>query len=384
MMNQLLDSDIGTLVPIVEGQKAFIPDRLPDNIALDSSIIYLLDEASRAVATLSGVGETISNPNLLIRPFLRREAVLSSKIEGTQASISDLLLHEASGIRHATGDIVEVANYARALEHGIERLEELPICMRLINEVHTVLLRGVRGGDKRLGEFRPSQVWIGTPGTPIQKARFIPPPPQYIHDLMADLERFINEETLMPPLVQCALLHYQIETIRPYVDGNGRIGRLLIPLFLNSKQILSKPLLYISAYFEADRDKYYDELFNTSKTGDWNAWLQYFLKGVAEQAEDALLRTRRVRELHEKYRELLQNRRESGNTLNLLDQLFMRVFITAPSAARVLDVTPAGSRRILERLEDAGIVNAIEETRPRIYVARELLEIIESPTARDL
>ena len=382
MMSQLQHSDIGTLVPIVEGQKAFVPDRLPDNIALDPSVIYLLDEASRAVATLSGVGETISNPNLLIRPFLRREAVLSSRIEGTQASISDLLLHEASGIRHATGDVVEVANYVGALEHGIERLEALPICIRFINEVHAVLLRGVRGGDKRLGEFRPSQVWIGIPGTPIEEARFIPPPPQYIQDLMADLERFVNEETLMPPLVQCALIHYQIETIHPYVDGNGRIGRLLIPLFLNSKQILSKPLLYISAYFEADRQKYYDELFNTSKTGDWNAWLKYFLKGFAEQAVDALLRTRRVRELHEKYRQLLQDRRESGNTLSLLDQLFMRAFITAPLAARVLNVTPAGSRRILERLEDAGIVNAIDDTRPRIYVARELLKIIESPTAR--
>ena len=383
MMNQLLDSDVGTLVPTIGGQKAFIPHRLPNNIALDSSIIYLLDEASRAVAMLSGVGETIPNPNLLIRPFLRREAVLSSRIEGTQASISDLFLHEASGIRHAKGDVFEVANYARALEHGIERLEELPICVRLINEVHTVLLRGVRGGDKRPGEFRPSQVWIGTPGTPIEEARFIPPPPQNIPDLMADLERFINEETLMPPLVRCALIHYQIETIHPYVDGNGRIGRLLIPLFLKSKQILSKPLLYLSAYFEADRQKYYDELFNTSKTGNWNSWLKYFLKGVAEQAVDALLRTRRVRELHEKYRELLQGRRESGNTLRLLDQLFMSVVITAPLAALSLDVTPAGSRRILERLEEAGVVDVIEGSRPRIYVARKLLEIIESPTARD-
>ena len=167
------------------------------------------------------------------------------------------------------------------------------------------------------------------------------------------------------------------------MDGNGRIGRLLIPLFLSSKKILSKPLLYISAYFEANRDKYYDELFNTSKTGDWNAWLQYFLKGVAEQAEDALLRTRRVKELHEKYRDLLQYRGESGNAFRLLDQLFMSAFTTAPLAARVLDVTPAGSRRILERLEDAGIVEVIEDTRPRIYVARELLEIIEAPTARD-
>lgn len=383
MMKQLLHSDVGTLVPTVEGQMAYLPNRLPNNIALDAPIIYLLDEASRAVAMLSGVGETISNPNLLIRSFLSREAVLSSRIEGTQASISDLFLHEVSGIRRARGDVVEVANYVRALERGIELLEDLPICVRLINEVHTVLLRGVRGGDKRPGEFRPSQVWIGTPGTPIEGARFVPPPPQNISDLMADLEKFINDETLMPPLVQCALIHYQIETIHPFVDGNGRIGRLLIPLFLSNKKVLSKPLLYISAHFEADRNKYYDELFNTSKTGDWNAWLKYFLKGIAEQALDALLRTRRVRELHEKYRALLQYRRESGNTLRLLDTLFMNAFMTAPLAASVLDITPAGSRRILERLVEAGIVDVIEETRPRFYVARELLDIIESPTASD-
>jgi Fic family protein len=350
---------------------------------MDSSLVYRLDEASRAVATLGGVGETIQNPHLIIRPFIRREAVLSSRIEGTQASLSDLLLFEASGSRRPKGDVAEVANYVRAAERGIGLLDKLPISVRFVNELHSVLLRAVRGEDKRPGELRSGPVWIGPSGTPIEDARYVPPPADQVRDLLEDWEHFVNDDSGLPPLVQCALMHYQFEAIHPYMDGNGRIGRLLITLFLCAKRILTQPLLYLSAYFERDRQRYYDELFRLSATGDWSAWLGYFLDGVAEQANDALVRSRRLRDLQERYRTLLHELRESGNALLLLDELFANPYMTARLAAYLLEITPAGARRILERLVDAGIVDEFRDNWPRLYVARELLGILEASTATD-
>ena len=213
----------GRLVPTDGGQQAFVPDLLPRHIELDSSVVYRLDEASRAAATLAGVGETLQNPHLLIRPFVHREAVLSSRIEGTQASISDLLMYQASGFRRPKGDVVEVANYVRALERGLDLLDDMPISHRLMNEVHSVLMRGVRGEDKRPGELRTTQNWTVAPGTPIEEARYVPPPPNLVRDLVYDLESFANENLEIPPLIKCALMHYQFEAIHPYLDGNGRL-----------------------------------------------------------------------------------------------------------------------------------------------------------------
>ena len=283
-MGQLATSPIGQVVQTDAGQGAFVPDPLPRHMQLSSPLIYLLDEASRAVATLAGVGETIINPHLLIRPFMRREAVVSSRIKGTQASISDVFLFEASGERRPRGDVVEVLNYVRALERGIQLLDELPITVRLVNEVHSVLMGGVRGQEKRPGELRADQVWIGPPGTPVEEARYIPPPAALVRDQLEEWEHFVNDPTELPPLLQCGLMHYQFEAIHPYLDSNGRIGRLLIVLFLCSKGILPSPLLYLSAYFERTREEYYDQLFRVSATGDWESWLHYFLTGVLEQA----------------------------------------------------------------------------------------------------
>jgi len=207
-MNQLQRSPSGSLVPTIEEQSAFLPNDLPRHVDLTPSIIYLLDKASRAVSILSGIGETIPNTHLLIRPFVRREAVLSSKIEGTQASISDLYQFEASRERRPIRDAVEVINYLHALEQGIERLNDIPISFRLINDVHEILMRRVRGSDLRPGEIRTTQVWIGQQGSPIEEARYVPPPATYIRDLMLDLERFVNDDIEMPPLIQCALMHY--------------------------------------------------------------------------------------------------------------------------------------------------------------------------------
>ena len=379
VLTQLENSPCGQLVPIENGLRSFVPAPLPRRLDLDPTLVYRLDEASRAVATLAGVGETIPNPHLLIAPFLRREAVLSSRIEGTQASISDLFLYEAA--HRPRGDVLEVANYVRALEEGLSMLESLPICLRLFNNLHAVLLAGVRGEENRPGEIRTRQVWLGSEGTPMEAARFIPPPARLVVEAMGDLERFANEQLEMPPLVQCAVLHYQFEAIHPYLDGNGRVGRLLIALFLAAKRVSPTPLLYLSAYFERDRHQYYDQLFQLSATGDWGAWLGYFLSGVSEQAEDALARARQLRELQDRYRGILQERRESGNTLRLADALFAHPYMTAPLATRVLDVSNPGARRILDRLIEAKMLRLIEGSWPRLYVAQELLDIIEAASA---
>jgi Fic family protein len=303
-------------------------------------------------------------------------------IEGTQTSISDLFLYEASDEkRDRLGDAREVRNYVTALELGLSRLRELPISVRLLNEVHAELMQGVRGELKRPGELRTEQVWIGSEGTSIGEARFIPPPPDLVRDLLTDLERFANENLEMPPLVQCALAHYQFETIHPYFDGNGRIGRLLIVLFLCAKEVLPTPLLYLSAFFEAHRQQYYDELLNVSKTGKWEPWLKFFLAGVEEQSHDAVSRSRRVRDLQEEYRQRLQSSKASANAMRLLDALFERPFITPSVAASTLNVTWPGAKGVLERLRSLDIVEVMTGRGPIMYVARELLAVIEAPTA---
>ena len=382
-MEQLQDSPTGSLVPTIDGQYAFVPAPLPREIQPTMQLMRSLDEAASAVASLAGVGETMQNPYLLIRPFVRREAVLSSRIEGTQASISDLFRHEASGGRRPGGDVQEVANYVEALDQGWALLDELPISLRLINRLHAVLMAGVRGEESRPGELRDGQVWIGTPGTPMQDARYVPPPADLIRDMLLDWELFVNEPGALPALFQCAMMHYQFEAIHPYRDGNGRIGRLLISLFLCARGVMPKPLLYLSAYFERDRSAYYDHLLRVSATGDWETWIVYFLRGVAEQARDAQARVRRVRDLHEQKRQVLLQRRESANALRLLDEVFARVVVSASEVARLLGFTAAGARRILDRLVQAGVLNEVIDAWPRLYVATDLLHIIEAPTTQD-
>ena len=355
---------------------AFVPDPLPREMPLSPPLVLQLDSATRAVATLAGVGETIPNPDLLVLPFTRREAVLSSRIEGTQASLSDVFRYEASGQRRPRGDVLEVHNYVRALNEGLLLLDTLPISVRLLNRTHQVLMHGVRGEDKRPGQFRDAQNWIGPDGAAISDARYIPPPPHAIWDGIGDLERFANEDLAIPPLVACGMLHYQFEAIHPYTDGNGRIGRLLIILYLSAKKVLPTPLLYMSAYFERDRGQYYDQLLALSSTGDWETWLAYFLHGVHEQATDALERTRRIRRLRDRYHELLTDRHESGNALRLVDELFAAPYMPAPRAARLLGVTNPGARGILDRLVEAEILVFIPDAWPRLYVADELLETI--------
>ena len=253
-MRRLSDSPCGKMVPVGGGQSAFIPNPLPRDLSLSSGLVLRLDNASRAVATLAGVGETVPNPHTLAQPFIRREAVLSSRIEGTLASLSDVMAYEASGRRsQSSEDVEEVRNYVVALEYGIERLDSLPISYRLVNELHERLMAGVRGEDKMPGHFRRTQVWIGAPGSDIRDARFVPPPPERLRDLFFEWESFVNKAHNPPPLVRCAMMHYQLEAIHPYMDGNGRIGRLLITLFLCASGVLRTPLLYLPNFYVAQR-----------------------------------------------------------------------------------------------------------------------------------
>ena len=377
-MRQLADSECGALVPIGEGLRAFVPDPLPRELRLSPPLAALLDRASRAVARLDGVGETVPNPHLFIQPLIRREAQLSSRIEGTRASLSDVFSYEA-GSRSSAEDVQEVVNYIDALECGIDALASVPISFRLANQVHARLLAGVRGGDGAAGAFRRIQVYIAPPAASVEDAAFIPPPPEMLRDLFQDWERFVNEPADMPPLVKCALMHYQIEAIHPYEDGNGRIGRLLIALFLIASGVLSSPLLYLSAYFERDRQRYYDELFAVSQTCDWERWLRYFLTGALRESRDAVERIRRIRGLQDRFREIIETSRQPISSLRLMERMCASPFVTVRGAAEILEMTVAGARRVLERLESAGLVSQVDGAYPALYAAYEVLEALEAP-----
>jgi Fic family protein len=270
-----------------QGFYAFYPTRVPRQLSLSDEVVKLLDEATGAVHRLGGVGRLIPNPHLLIGPHLRLEAVLSSRIEGTKTDVGQLLRFEAGQVPspEAADDAAEVNNYIGAMEHGLARVRGgFPISVRLLREMHEALLSGVRGQHRRPGDLRSSPVWIG--GSSLEDAVFVPPPTQEMRDSLADLERFLHEQDL-PLLVQLAVAHYQFEVIHPFLDGNGRIGRLLIPLMLVLRGALPQPLLYLSAYFERHRSEYYDHLLITSQKGDLMPWLAFFLRGVRQQARDS-------------------------------------------------------------------------------------------------
>jgi Fic family protein len=276
---------------------AYVPAPLPPKLDWTPRLIGVLSEADRLIGRLAGEGGRLPNPHILMRPFVRREAVQSSKIEGTQATLGELLAAEAGAIvERSPDDLREVGNYVVALEHGISLLKKLPLSVRIVRELHAKLMQGVRGQNATPGVFRKIQNWIGRPGSTPATATFIPPPPGEVEPCLAAWERFLNESDL-PPLAVIALAHYQFEAIHPFLDGNGRVGRLLITLFLIERKILPTPLLYLSAFFEATRRDYYDGLRGVSEEGAWEDWLEYFLQGVARTSEDALSRAARINDL---------------------------------------------------------------------------------------
>ncbi len=367
----------GRTVRCAGGYRAYVPAPLPPRIAWSGGLAAALSAAARAVGRLAGEGRRLPNPHLLLRPFVRREAVLSSRIEGTQATLGELLAAEAGAVvERSPADLREVANYVVALEHGVGRLRELPLSLRLVREVHEKLMRGVPGDAATPGEFRRSQNWIGPAGRTLTEATFVPPPPERLLECLGAWETFLHDESL-PPLVHAALAHAQFEAIHPFLDGNGRVGRLLITLLLLARGVLDSPLLYLSAYFEASREEYYARLLAVTERGEWEEWLGYFLAGAAQQAEDGLGRIRRIDDLLARWRRQVA-KATSRLPDRAIDLLAENPFWTVNRLAARLGVAFTTAQRAIDRLELAGIVvRAGEAKRNRVYCARAILGILE-------
>lgn len=375
------DSPTGRLVRATGGYLAYVPNALPPSLEWDTALVSQISRADLAVGTLSGLGETLPNPHLLIYPFIRREAVLSSRIEGTQSSLSDLLLFEATQVEKQR-DVKEVQNYVRAMEYGLERLNELPLSLRFIRELHGILMERVRGEHATRGEFRQSQNWIGTPGATLNDATFVPPPVPEMQECLSQLEKFLHSDTRLPPIVQAAMVHYQFETIHPFLDGNGRIGRLLVALLLCRKNILTKPLLYLSAFFEQHRQEYYELLLKVSQVGAWREWIEFFLKAVTEQSEDAVSRSRRLLELLRGYSQIARDKHLPPTAMQLVELIFMKPVLNAKTTQEFLKVSYPSAQSAISSLEKAGILTEITgRKRDKAYSANEILKALDGEIA---
>ena len=374
-------STSGKVVRLPQGYWAFVPAALPPALTFSPSLVAALSDADRALGELKGLGGTLANPHLLIRPLARREAVLSSRIEGTRASLDDLLAYEATQLSFLeTGsDVREVHNYVRALEYGLERIHTLPISQRLIREMHARLMEGVRGDVWTPGEFRRSQNWIGPAGSTLETAPYVPPPVDDMLAALSALENFIHAPSDLPPLLRLGLIHYQFEAIHPFLDGNGRVGRLLIALLLSAWQLLPQPLLYLSAYFESNRRDYYDLLLAVSQRAAWEDWLLYFLEGVKQQSLDAVNRIDRLQALRVQYQAQIQARRAPARLLRVVDLLFAQPVITTRQVETALETNFLGAQRLIDQLVQAGMLREITGgRRNRVYRADEILKILES------
>jgi len=343
------------------GYEAFLPEPLPPpGLDLDRGLAVLLSDAHHALGRLDGIARAVPDRNLFLFTYIRREAVLSSQIEGTQASLMDVLEYEAS-LREPgrSGDVLEILNYVDAVDYGLRRLDTLPVSRALLCEVHGVLMRGVRGGEpgKTPGEFRRSQNWIG--GSSPANALYVPPPHTEVDAAFSELERFLHDRTgEIPPLVRIGLAHAQFESIHPFLDGNGRLGRLLIAFWLSEEGLLRDPLLYLSLYFKEHRQTYYDLLQETRTSGDWRRWLAFFLEGVARVAREASETAARIHALREELREQLQaSGRRSTNSLILLDQLFRQPGVTVATVQRIIASSQPTALSLTNQFVDLGILN---------------------------
>lgn len=371
----------GRLVRVDSEGEAFIPNPLPPAIEWDGRLARLLSEADHALGELKTLARFLPNPYLFTRPFVVREAVLSSQIEGTQASISDVYALAAQPTLfpqpERREDAQEVSNYIRALEHGLK--SELPISGRLLREMHAVLMSGVRGQNRQPGEFRRSQNWIGPPGAERRDATYVPPPPgDELNAAITALERFIHARNDLPALAEIALIHYQFEAVHPFVDGNGRIGRLLITLLLLQRGLLSQPLLYLSAYFERHRGAYYELLLGITVRGEWRAWLEFFLRGVAREARDATARAQQLLDLREDWRQHYQAERAPVTLMRTLDYLFESPVINANRLKAHLGTTFNSAQNTIDRLEQGGhLIEITGQQRNRAYRAPAIVAILE-------
>jgi Fic family protein len=354
----------GRYVQQPAGYRAFVPAPLPPDPPLDlsGSLRDKLSQADYALGRLDGAVLTLPNPDLFVFMYVRKEAVFSSQIEGTQSSLQNLLAAEAQLFDPDTPkDVHEVANYERAMNHGLARLSELPVSVRLIREIHAELMRGVRGGRLQPGELRTSQNWIGPAGCNLSTAIFVPPPPHEVPQALSDLERFLHDGAGLPPLVQVGLAHAQFETIHPFLDGNGRVGRLLITFLLTEKRLLAKPVLYLSHYFRQRRAEYYERLQAVRDAGDWEGWLAFFLDGVIEVSQQATQTAAAILRMREEYRARIIEHlgRAAANGQRVMDRLFDHPIVSVATVREWLGITAAGANQIVARLEGIDLLREI-------------------------
>jgi len=367
----------GSLVPIPHGY-AYVPAALPPEFALSAGLADQLARAERAVGVLLGYARAFQNDFLIQRPLMTREAVKSARIEGTYVLIADVIRHEAGerpAGRAAQLDSLEVQRYLDALRVGVDWLQDgRPISLHLFRSLHHQLLADTRGGDKHPGEFRTGQVAIGSAGDNLSTARFVPPPPFLVTEAVENLIAFMVQPQPWPPLVAAALAHYQFETIHPFEDGNGRLGRLLIPLMLLAHGVLDRPLLYLSDFLDAHRDEYFLRLYEVSCLGQWEAWVRFFLRAVAETAVAAVTRIERIIKLQERYRERVLGHSRSQAPLAAIDLIMQKVIVTASDVANYAKCTDPTARAALTRLEELGIVENARMGHPTRWLAMELMK----------
>jgi len=371
-------SPSGRIVPTIDRCWAFVPNPLPPDLDM-ARLAVPLANAMRALGELSGIGRTLQNPELLIRPFSRAEAVASSKIEGTVTSTPELLMLELNpDAPRASNDTREVNNYNDALRYGLRRINDLPLSKRLFNELHEILLKNVsaeRGAQFIPGELRKDQNWIGA--RTIQNARYVPPPPSEVLDLLDELEKFAHREgESLPILIKIALMHYQFETIHPYPDGNGRVGRLIIPLVLGEQKAMSQPLLYLSSFFEANYNEYIDLMYDVSRTGAWESWIEFFLRAIDESAQNAIKKIHSLQDLHANYMGKIRSARSSALLAKVVDSLFSVPVTTIPYSAKELGISYNSAKNNLKKLVALQIITPDKsEERPQWFYAWDIIRI---------
>ena len=358
----------GVYLPQPTGYRAFVPAPLPPTppLRLTGGLQLALSDADRAVGRLDGSIQTLPNPDLFVLMYVRKEAVLSSQIEGTQSSLQDLLAAEARVLSpDAPRDVDDVVNYVRAMNHGLSRLNELPVSARLIREIHRELLAGARGSNLEPGELRRTQNWIGPAGCTLSEATFVPPPPDVVPQSLGDLERFLHADSPLPMLVRIGLAHAQFETIHPFLDGNGRVGRLLITFLLCERGVLAKPVLYLSHYFKRHRTAYYEHLQAIRDDGKWEEWLTFFLRGVAEVSAEATETARRILALREGHRTLVTQHlgRGAANGYRVLESLYERPIVSVGHVESITGLTFVAANDLVARLTDLGILTEITGNR---------------------
>lgn len=367
-----------------KGYHAFVPAKLPPNppIQYDQEMQTLLSQADRKLGRLDGITEILPNPELFVAMYVKKEAVLSSQIEGTQASFADVLSAEYNQVNdQRQDDIGEVVNYVNAMNWGLAELEHFPLSLRLIRNIHEKLLQNTRGSQRNPGEFRTSQNWIGPAGCTLSTATYVPPTVPDMEIALSDLEKYFYDDSFTPALIKIALIHAQFETIHPFLDGNGRMGRLLITFWLCQQRILSRPLLYLSYYFKKNRTEYYDRLMNVRKNGEWESWIKFFLKGVAEVADEATFSARAIIELKESFTKGLYER-ENRNHQKLLDFLFEQPYIKRSDVASLLDVSNPTAGSIIDTFMDMGILLDCtpERNRNKTYAFKDYILILDKGT----